>query len=133
MTARIAHLMLPVSRALIGCAGMWLLVCPAVRGQPVATVAGASGTEPNRSFTMPVSSGEVTEALEDFRRYVKKSAWERAFKSLDKVLESSAAGLSPRGDGVLLPTSSLVLEELARLPADGQQAYRLFHDSEAKA
>jgi outer membrane protein assembly factor BamB len=113
-----------------------LAACPSAARSQVVTAAvsvGEEAADPARSFTLPLSRGETIEALDDFRRHSKRAAWDRAFKALDKVLESPSAGLSPRGDGLVMPIRSLVLEELAALPPAGLEAYRLFHDAEAKA
>ena len=61
-----------------------------------------------------------------------KSSWEKAFKQIETLLAEPAVGLVPSKDGLLVPLSTAVATDLAALPPSGQDAYRLFHDAEAK-
>ena len=98
-----------------------------------APAAAAEVNDPNRPFILPAQKTEVTENLADFRRYSEKAQWDRAFKSLQLVLDSGTAGLVA-GDtsGLLLPSQLLVRQALAGLPPEGKDAYRLFHDADAR-
>ncbi|HEV3004104.1 MAG TPA: hypothetical protein VGX78_06555, partial [Pirellulales bacterium] len=95
-------------------------------------VAEANPNDPKLPFHLPSQSSEVKEALDDFHRYASKGTWERAFKALDKVQAGPPNALTPRSDGLLMPTRLLLRQALAELPAAGKQAYRLFHDADAK-
>lgn len=100
----------------------------------IATVAVDSqdNQQPKTPFVMPGQSIEVREALDDFNRYVKREAWEKAFEALEKVQQSPGRGLTPAADGLMLPTEVLVRQALTSLPPSGREAYRLFHDADAK-
>ncbi|HEV3340707.1 MAG TPA: PQQ-binding-like beta-propeller repeat protein [Pirellulales bacterium] len=89
--------------------------------------------EPKRPFTLPAQKNEVAESLADFRRYAEKTTWERAFKALEKVQQADPNALTPSGDGLYMPTRRVLRHALAELPPAGKQAYRLFHDADAKA
>lgn len=89
--------------------------------------------EPKRPFTLPAQKNEVAESLADFRRYAEKGTWERAFKALEKVQEADPNTLTPASDGLYMPTRRVLRNALAELPPAGKQAYRLFHDADAKA
>ena len=96
--------------------------------------AAAEVNDPNRPFILPAQKSEVTENLADFRRYSEKAQWDRAFKSLQLVLDAATTGLVAGGtDGLLLPSQLLVRQALAGLPPEGKDAYRLFHDADARA
>lgn len=89
--------------------------------------------EPKRPFTLPAQKNEVAESLADFRRYAEKTTWERAFKALEKVQEADPNALTPSSsDGLYMPTRQVLRLALAELPPAGKQAYRLFHDADAK-
>jgi outer membrane protein assembly factor BamB len=92
----------------------------------------ANPNDPKLPFHLPSQSSDVKEALEDFHRYAGKGTWERAFKSLEKVQAGAPNALTPRGDGMMMPTRLLLRQALAELPAAGKQAYRLFHDADAR-
>lgn len=127
-------------RAPLVCLG--LLVClvgqslaaRAASGQlkMVGAVDAAEESGPPRSFVLPTQKSEVTDDLADFARHSKKSAWDRAFKSLQKVLDANPQGLMPREDGLMVPSRLLIRKSLIDLPADGKDAFRIFHDPEAK-
>ncbi|HJT33970.1 MAG TPA: PQQ-binding-like beta-propeller repeat protein [Pirellulales bacterium] len=118
---------------------MLLLRSSPARGQimiaaPVAVEATDKDAEEKkkRPFSLPAQKSEVTEALAEFRRLSEKGTWERAFKELEKVQQADANALTPADDGLYMPTRLVIRQALAELPAAGKQAYRLFHDAEAK-
>ena len=110
-----------------------ILAPSAALGQMGGAATDSSSDQQSRAFSMPVQPTEVTEALEDFARYRDKGTWERAFKALQKVIDAGAVGLMSRKDGLNVPTPFLIRQLLADLPPDGKNAYRLFHDAEAKS
>jgi outer membrane protein assembly factor BamB len=131
----------PVSRLrapAIAIAVSWLLSCPAQARAQILLAAPAAATEenpnePKRPFTLPAQKNEVAESLADFRRYAEKTTWERAFKALEKVQEADPNALTPSSnDGLYMPTRRVLRLALAELPPAGKQAYRLFHDADAK-
>lgn len=104
-----------------------------VMAAPAIQADGNNANEPKRPFTLPAQKNEVAESLADFRRYAGKETWERAFKALEKVQEADPNALTPSTDGLYMPTRLVVRQALAELPPAGKQAYRLFHDADAKA
>jgi outer membrane protein assembly factor BamB len=109
------------------CHGQVVVAAPGMAAQ------AADANEPKRPFTLPAQKSEVAESLADFRRLVEKAAWERAFKALEKVQAADPNALTPSTDGLFMPTRLVVRQSLAELPPAGKQAYRLFHDADAKA
>jgi outer membrane protein assembly factor BamB/tetratricopeptide (TPR) repeat protein len=83
-------------------------------------------------FVVPAAKIDALEALEDFRKAVRKSKWDIAFKQLETLSGDAATGLVPRKAGLWMPLRSALANDLAQLPPAGQHAYRLFHDAEAK-
>jgi len=92
----------------------------------------ARADQTDRPFLLPSYSGEASEALEDYQRYVKRGQWEKALEALDLFNKGAADKLAPGADGIMLPGRQLVLHLLADLPASGKNAYRVFHDAEAE-
>jgi outer membrane protein assembly factor BamB len=92
----------------------------------------ANPNDPKRPFNLPAQKTEITEALTEFHRLSERGAWERAFKELEKVQQAPPSALAPRDDGLWMPTRRLIRQALAELPPAGKQAYRLFHDADAK-
>jgi outer membrane protein assembly factor BamB len=122
-----------------GIAWVWLALAQAsaadaqvVLAAPVAVAETANPNDPKRPFNLPAQKTEVSEALAEFRRLSGRDAWERAFKELEKVQQAPPSALAPADDGLWLPTRRLVRRALADLPPAGKQAYRLFHDADAK-
>src|SRR5436305_14471193 len=50
-----------------------------------------SNDDPARPFQMPPASTEVKEAIDDFERFGRRGAWERALKSLYSISEAQSA------------------------------------------
>ncbi|WP_435010754.1 PQQ-binding-like beta-propeller repeat protein [Tundrisphaera lichenicola] len=91
-----------------------------------------SNDNPSRPFQMPPASAEVKEALDDFERFGRRGAWERALKSLYTIPEAQASRFLDGEGGFIIPVSKKRHSVLAGLPVEGQAAYRVFYDSEAK-
>ena len=83
-------------------------------------------------FALLSAKPETLEALEDFRRAVRKAAWDKAFSQIEKLISEQTVGLVPSSGGLHVPLRAAVAVDLAALPPGGQEAYRLFHDAEAK-
>ena len=75
--------------------------------------------EKKSPFVLVASKVETLEALEDFRRAVRKNAWEKAFKQIETLLAEPAVGLVPSKDGLLVPLATAVATDLAALPPGG--------------
>ena len=74
------------------------LVLPMVAPHPATAQVGnnadnpeadkISNDNPARPFQLPPASAEVKEALDDFERFGRRGAWERALKSLFSIPEA---------------------------------------------
>ena len=91
-----------------------------------------SNDRPDRPLQMPPASSETKEAFDDYERFRKRNAWERALKSLFGIPEASAARFVDGTNGFIIPVARKRRELLAGLPAEGKAAYRLFYDDDAK-
>lgn len=94
--------------------------------------AKVSNDAPERPLQMPPASSEVKEAFDDFERFRRRSAWERALKSLYTIPEDQALRFVDGKKGFIIPVARKRREVLAELTPEGQAAYRLFYDDEAK-
>ena len=91
-----------------------------------------SNDQPGRPLQMPPASTEVKEAFDDFERFSRRGAWERALKALYTIPEEQALRFVDGEDGFIIPVARKRATVLAALPPEGQAAYRLFYDAEAK-
>ncbi|HZZ28824.1 MAG TPA: PQQ-binding-like beta-propeller repeat protein [Pirellulales bacterium] len=102
--------------------------------QGVMVVNGMATTtnDVNQPFLLSTVPSDVIESINDYRRYVQRSQWEKAFKQLEKLYSAKGAALVPYKDGVMVPPAGLLARLFAELPDEGKKAYRLFNDPEAK-
>src|SRR5262245_37272768 len=91
-----------------------------------------SNDNPARPLQMPPASTEVKEALDDFVRFKKRGAWERALKALYTIPEDQALRFVDGDSGFIIPVARQRRNVLTALPPEGQSAYRLFYDAEAR-
>src|SRR5262249_37529757 len=91
-----------------------------------------SNDDPGRPLQMPPASTETKEALEDFERFQRRGAWERALKSLYTIPDDQARRFVDGDKGFIIPVERRRRAILAALPPAGQAACRLFYDAEAK-
>ena len=91
-----------------------------------------SNDRPDRPLQMPPASSEAKEAFEDFERFARRGAWERATKAIDSIPDAQAVRFVDGLDGFIVTVASKRRTVLAGLSSEGQAAYRLFHDDEAK-
>jgi outer membrane protein assembly factor BamB len=91
-----------------------------------------SNDRPDRPLQMPPASSEVKEAFDDFERFARRGAWERALKSLYGIPESQAHRFVDGRNGFIIPVARRRRDLLVALPPEGQVAYRLFYDDEAR-
>lgn len=68
----------------------------------------------------------------DFQRHVERKAWEKAFATLNEIPAEKRKGMLARPDGVIIPASLRIWDAIADLPAEGRDAFRLFHEAKAK-
>lgn len=91
-----------------------------------------SNDQPSRPIQMPAASPEVKEAFDDFDRFNRRGAWERATKALYSIPEAQAARFVDGPDGFIIPVAWKRRTVLAGLAPEALAAYRLFYDSDAK-
>ena len=91
-----------------------------------------SNDQPTRPLQMPAASSEAKEAFEDFERFKRRGAWERATKALYAIPEAQATRFVDGVDGFIIPVARKRRAVLAGLSPEGLAAYRLFHDADAK-
>src|SRR3954454_20608268 len=70
---------------------------------------------PDRPLQMPPASSEVKEAFDDFERFRRRGAWERALKSLYTIPEDQALRFVDGKDGFIIPVARKRREVLAEL------------------
>src|SRR4030095_8906603 len=85
-----------------------------------------SNDRPDRPLQMPPASTEVKEAIDDFDRFSRRGAWERALKALYTLPEEQTLRFIDGEDGFIIPVARKRRSVLTALPPDGQAAYRLF-------
>ena len=91
-----------------------------------------SNDRPDRPFQMPPASSETKEAFDDFERFARRGAWERATKALYTIPEAQAARFVDGQNGFIVSVAHKRRAVLAGLSPEGQAAYRLFYDADAK-
>ncbi len=91
-----------------------------------------SNDQPDRPLQMPPASTETKEAIDDFDRFGRRGAWERALKALYTITEDQSLRFVDGEKGFIIPVARKRRLVLSALPAAGQAAYRLFYDSDAK-
>jgi outer membrane protein assembly factor BamB len=111
-----------------------LLLLPAVAcGQDEKADDGkVSNDQPGRPLQMSPASTEVKEALDDFERFQRRRAWERALKALYTIPDEQAARFIDGENGFIVPVARKRRAVLAALSPEAKAAYRLFYDAEAK-
>lgn len=112
-----------------------LLLGPAIAGARAAEdepEKKVSNDQPDRPLQMPPASSEAKEAFDDFERFARRGAWERATKALYAIPEAQAGRFVDGADGFIIPVARKRREVLAGLPPEGRAAYRLFYDADAK-
>ncbi|SIN68234.1 Outer membrane protein assembly factor BamB, contains PQQ-like beta-propeller repeat [Singulisphaera sp. GP187] len=87
---------------------------------------------PDRPLQMPPASSEVKEAFDDYDRFRRRGAWERALKSLYSIPDAQALRFVDGQKGFIIPVARKRRDVLGELSPEGQVAYRLFYDDEAK-
>jgi outer membrane protein assembly factor BamB len=91
-----------------------------------------SNDNPARPLQMPPASTEVKDAIDDFERFRKRNAWERALKALYSIPEQQAVRFVDGDQGFIIPVARKRRQVLTGLSPEGQAAYRLFYDAEAR-
>jgi outer membrane protein assembly factor BamB len=91
-----------------------------------------SNDRPDRPLQMPPAASETKEAFDDFERFARRGAWERATKALYAIPEAQAARFVDGPNGFIVSVAHKRRAVLAGLSPAGQAAYRLFYDADAK-
>ena len=92
-----------------------------------------SNDNPARPLQMPPASTEVKEALDDFDRFQRRGAWERALKALYTIPEDQVRRLVDGENGFIIPVERKrrsVLTGVCRRKA--RRLIGSFYDAEAK-
>jgi outer membrane protein assembly factor BamB len=92
----------------------------------------ASNDNPARPLQMPPASSEVKEAIDDFERFSRRAAWERAFKAIYTIVDDQARRFVDGEAGFIIPVERKRRSLLTGLPSPGLAAYRLFYDADAR-
>src|SRR4051812_15627321 len=88
-----------------------------VRGQAKEDEAGkVTNDRPDRPLQMPPASSEVKEAFDDYERFRRRGAWERALKSLYTIPEAQAVRFVDGQDGFIITVARKRRAGLAELP-----------------
>lgn len=110
-----------------------LISAPAMaRAQQEDEPQKVSNDRPDRPLIMPAASSETREAFDDFARFARRGAWERATKALYAIPEAQATRFVDGENGFIVSVARKRRTVLAGLTPEGQAAYRLFYDSDAK-
>ena len=119
---------------MLRCVMLILLLAPAVAfGQATKEEEDkVSNDNPARPLQMPPASSEVKEAIDDFDRFSRRGAWERALKALYTIPEDQALRFVDGENGFIIPVERKRRLLLTALSSAGQAAYRLFYDAEAQ-
>src|SRR5829696_2832440 len=64
-----------------------------------------SNDQPGRPLQMPPASTEVKEAIDDFDRFSRRGAWERALKALYTIPEEQTLRFIDGEDGFIIPVA----------------------------
>ena len=116
---------------------MILLLLPAVAlGQTKEEIdereGKVSNDSPARPLQMPPASTETKEAIDDFDRFQRRGAWERALKSLYTIPDDQTRRFIDGETNFIVPIERKRRSILSSLAPNGQAAARLFYDAEAK-
>jgi outer membrane protein assembly factor BamB len=91
-----------------------------------------SNDKPDRPLQVPPASSEVKEAFDDYERFRRRGAWERALKSLYTIPEDQTGRFVDGQNGYIIPVARKRRTVLTELPPEGLATYRLFYDDPAK-
>lgn len=91
-----------------------------------------SNDQPSRPLQLPAASSEAKEAFDDFERFKRRGAWERAAKALYAIPEAQTSRFVDGKDGFIIPVARKRHAVLTGLTPEGLAAYRLFYDTDAK-
>jgi outer membrane protein assembly factor BamB len=109
-----------------------LLWAPALAQAKEDETDKVTNDRPDRPLQMPPASSEVKEAFDDFERFSKRGAWERALKALYTIPETQDLRFVDGEGGFIITVARKRRAVLSALPPEGQAAYRLFYDADAK-
>ena len=111
---------------------LWILSAPAPEQDADDPLEKVSNDRPDRPLQMPAASSETREAFDDFERFARRGSWERATKALYAIPEAQSSRFVDGQDGFIISVARKRRAVLAGLSPDGQAAYRLFYDADAK-
>ncbi len=111
---------------------LWLTPATIQAQDPEGGPEKLSNDTPTRPLQLPAASSEAKEAFDDFERFQRRGAWERAAKALYTIPEAQATRFVDGPDGFIIPVARKRRAVLAALSSEGLAAYRLFYDADAK-
>ncbi|MDB5351961.1 MAG: enzyme repeat-containing protein [Planctomycetota bacterium] len=111
---------------------VWILAAPALVQAADEQLEKVSNDRPDRPLQMPAASSETKEAFDDFERFARRGSWERATKALYAIPEAQAGRFVDGQDGFIISVARKRRAVLSGLSPEGQAAYRLFYDADAK-
>ncbi|HVJ85700.1 MAG TPA: PQQ-binding-like beta-propeller repeat protein [Caulifigura sp.] len=97
----------------------------------VMEVAVDATPKADQGFTVPTDEA-LANSFGDFQRHVERKAWEKAIATLNDIPAEKRKGMLARPDGVIIPASRRIWDAISELPAEGRDAFRLFHEAKAK-
>jgi len=125
-------LALTVSKALTAALVAMVLLCPGFVDAQIMIMDGSEESKPaNQGFTVPTDEA-IQNSFADFERHVERKAWEKAIATLNDIPVEKRKGMLARPDGVIIPATQRIWDAIAALPAEGRDAFRLFHEAKAK-
>jgi outer membrane protein assembly factor BamB len=123
------------SLPLTACGGLVLAIALSftafARAQIMIMGGGEESQKPEQGFTVPTDEA-LQNSFGDFQRHVERKAWEKAIATLNDIPADKRKGMLARPDGVIIPASLRIWDAVADLPAEGRDAFRLFHEAKAK-
>ena len=109
-------------------------VCAPVDAQILMVADSPASAEDQKNtpgFQIPVDDSLAT-SFSDFERHSKRGDWEKAFRSLSEIPAAKRKGMLRAPKGMIVPAGRRIWNSIARLPAEGREAFRVFYDAQAR-
>jgi len=104
---------------------------PARVSAQIMVMEGGEESAPQQGFTVATDEA-LQNSFGDFQRHVERKAWEKAIATLNDIPAEKRKGMLARPDGVIIPASQRIWDAVTDLPAEGRDAFRLFHEAKGK-
>ncbi|MEM9415232.1 MAG: PQQ-binding-like beta-propeller repeat protein [Planctomycetota bacterium] len=104
-------------------------------GEPVESLDDVLGEDAKPGFSL--MRGENSEVLDEslnrFHENLDAGEWEKAFRSLIDLTESTRHVMAPLGESsVYVPVRRSIQDRLRELPQEGRRAFQLFYNAQAR-